>query len=136
MISIISMIEKAIPDLSSFFLEDIGHIPAPRFMVGGDIDHWGELYSQINAVTGRTNSYRDIRRICEAEKRVVPSLGTLRNYLGSGGIARRAEAVSEWRVWFEDFGRLSQFYRDEHKDRTTKEQWETFRTLYESFMGY
>lgn len=133
---IMQVIGRVIPDLSAYFIQDIGKIREPRYMVAGDIDHWIKLREQINPNTGKINSYRNIRRICEVENRTVPSLGTLRNYLGSGGNLRRAEAVGEWRAWFEDFGRISQYYRDEHEMRTSKEEWQEFRTIYETFMGY
>ena len=136
MLGIIERIIQAIPNLEPYFIKDIQSIKLPRFMVAEDIDHWSALYKQINPNTGRTNSYRDIRKICAAENRKVPALGTLRNYLGSGGVARRGEAVAEWRAWFEEFGRFSGYYEEEFKTWTTKEEWLAFREVYRSFMGY
>jgi hypothetical protein len=133
---IMFLIRKMFPDMSTYVLEDLQKIKQPRFMLAGDIGHWVDLRGQVNAVTGKINSYRDIRKICEAEGRTVPSLGSLRNYLGEGGVARQAEAKSEWLSWFEDFGRIAGYYGDEIAGLTTPDEWAEFRNEYTIFMGY
>lgn len=134
--SIIPMLKGMFPEMTKDFFSRVSKIGEPRFMVAGDIDHWIGLRGQINAVTGRINSYRDIRKITEAEGRTVPSLGTLRNYLGEGGTARRDIAVADWRRWFEDFGHVTEFFNEELKYLSTMEQWEEFREVYSLFLGY
>lgn len=133
---IIAIIKNAFPNMSTYVLEDLQKLHQPRFMLAGDIGHWVDLRGQINAATGRINSYRDIRKICAAEKGTVPSLGTLRNYLGEGGAARQGEAKGEWHSWFEDFGRITGYYKDEIAGLTTPDEWEEFRNEYTIFMGY
>lgn len=134
--SILTLLRGAFPDAPLDFFRRVEAIGTPRFMLAGDIGHWMDLRTQINANTGRINSYRDIRRICEAEGATVPSLGTLRNYLGEGGTARYAEAKGEWLSWFEDFGHITEFFKDDLAGLTTPEEWEEFRAIYESFLGY
>lgn len=134
--SIISLIQKTFPNMSTYALEDIAKLREPRFLMSGDILHWVDLRGQINAKTGRINSYRDIRKITAAEGGKVPSLGTLRNYLGEGGEIRVEIAKAEWRGWFEDFGRVTQWYKEEMEGLTTPAQWKEFRVEYALFMGY
>ena len=134
--SIISIVKNIIPNASKYFLEDIGKLTEPRYMYSKDILNWVELRKQINPNTGKINSYRDIQKICKAIDRTIPSLGTLRNYLGSGGISRIGRAKAEWLAWFEDFGRISNYYRKEHEGLTTREDWEDFRTEYNAFFGF
>ena len=134
--TILDLIKGIFPTMSTYVLEDLAKIRQPRYMMSGDILHWIDLRKQINAVTGRINSYRDIRKICRIEGAAVPSLGTLRNYLGEGGQTRVNIAKAEWRVWFEDFGSVTQWYEDEIKGLTTKEEWAAFREKYRVFMGY
>ena len=134
--SIIAAIKKAFPDVSRDFMRRIEGIHQPQYSLVGDIGYWETLRGQINATTGKINSYRNIRAICEAEGRKVPALGTLRNYLGEGGIARKAVAQAEWRVWFEDFGTITQFFEEELESLSTHEQWEEFRGVYTLFLGY
>ena len=133
---IMLLIKKVFPDMSTYVLDDLQKIKQPRFMLTGDIGHWVNLRKQINAATGRINSYRDIRKICAAEGETVPSLGSLRNYLGEGGVARQAEAKGEWLSWFEDFGRVTGYYKDEMEALTLEGEWESFRSQYTIFMGY
>lgn len=133
---IINLIKGIFPDMSAYVLEDLAKLREPRFLMSGDILHWNDLRGQINAITGRINSYRDIRKICAAEGATVPSLGTLRNYLGEGGGQRIEIAKAEWKVWFEEFGEVTQWYDDEIKGLTTKEEWVVFREKYRVFMGY
>jgi len=134
--SIIPRIKAIFPEMTTDFFKRLEKIGEPRFMIAGDIDHWFDLRGQINAITGRVNSYRDIRRITEAEGRTVPSLGTLRNYLGEGGVARRDIAVADWRRWFEDFGHITEYFEEELEYLSTHEQWEEFREVYSLFLGY
>lgn len=133
---IMALVKKVFPDMSGYMIEDLASLKQPRFMLAGDIGHWVDLRKQINATTGLINSYRDIRKICAAEGATVPSLGSLRNYLGEGGVARHAEAKGEWLSWFEDFGRISTYYGDEIPSITTPEEWKEFRNEYTIFMGY
>lgn len=134
--SIIGAIGNALPNVSRDFMRRVEGIIQPRYSLVGDIGHWETLRGQINSRTGKINSYRDIRKICAAEGGKVPALGTLRNYLGEGGVARKAVAQAEWRVWFEEFGTITNFFEDELKDLTTEEDWEAFRGVYEIFIGY
>lgn len=134
--SIMAIIKGTFPDMSRYLIDRIGGIGQPRYMIAGDIDHWMDLRKQINPSTGRINSYRDIRKIADAEGRAVPSLGTLRNYLGEGGQLRRDTAVMDWRRWFEDFGNITNLAKDEVADLTTPEEWEVFRAEYNMFLGY
>jgi len=134
--SIIPKIKAVFPEMTRDFFKRLETIGEPRFMIAGDIDHWFDLRSQTNALTGRVNSYRDIRKITEAEGRTVPSLGTLRNYLGEGGVMRRDIAVADWRRWFEDFGRITEYFEDELQYLSTHAQWEDFREVYSLFLGY
>ena len=133
---ITAIIRGALPNASIDFFKRVEAIKQPRYMLAGDIDHWINLRGQINAATGRINSYRDIRKICLAEGATVPSLGTLRNYLGDGGALRHAVAKAEWLTWFEDFGSVTQFFKEELEYLTSKEDWETFREVYLNFMGF
>jgi len=64
--SIIPKIKAVFPEMSRDFFKRLETIGEPRFMIAGDIDHWFDLRSQTNALTGRVNSYRDIRKITEA----------------------------------------------------------------------
>ena len=134
--TIISMLKAGSPALSSWLKDAVKKIHTPRYMLVGDIGHWKELRGQINAETGKINSYRNIRKICEVEGKTIPSLGTLRNYLGEGGVAREAVAKGEWLAWFEDFGTLMEMNKDEVQETTTKEDWEVFKTEYMMFLGY
>lgn len=134
--AIISMLAKGSPALSSWLKDAVKKIHTPRYMLVGDIGHWVELRGQINAVTGKINSYRDIRKICAAEDKTVPSLGTLRNYLGDGGVTRQGIAKAEWLSWFEQFGKLMQMNADEVRETTTIEDWELFSAEYHMFLGY
>lgn len=134
--SIMPLIEKIFPNMSGYLKDRIGGIRQPRYMVAGDIDHWINLRGQINAATGRINSYRDIRKITQAEGATVPSLGTLRNYLGKGGEFRRDTAVMEWHRWFEEFGHITYYVKEEMRDITNPEEWESFRATYEMFLGF
>lgn len=122
--------------MSADFIKRISGIKEPRYMLAGDIGHWETLRGQINAKTGRINSYRDIRKIVASEGRTVPSLGTLRNYLGEGGITRKGRAQAEWKVWFEEFGTITEFFKDELDYLSDVKQWEEFREVYTLFMGY
>lgn len=133
---IMAIIKGTFPGMSDYLYKRVGEIMQPRFMIAGDIDHWISLRGQINASTGKINSYRQIRTITEAEGRTVPSLGTLRNYLGEGGQLRRDTAVMDWRRWFEDFGSVTSLNKDEVRDLTTSEEWEVFRAEYNMFLGY
>lgn len=134
--SIIPLIKGIFPDIGAYVLERLGQIREPRFMMSGDILRWVDLRGQINAKTGRINSYRDIRKICEATGDTVPSLGTLRNYLGEGGKQRIEIAKTEWKVWFEEFGEVTEMFKDEVRGLTTSEEWAKFRDVYKIFMGF
>lgn len=134
--TILGIISKALPELTGYFKGDIAKIRVPRYTLSADILHWQDLRSQINPVTGKINSYRDIRKIVIAEGGKPPSLGGLRNYLGSGGEFRTDLAKAEWKEWFHEFGRLSEAYKDEVRGMTTKEEWEDFRNAYNEFFGY
>lgn len=134
--SILLKLKDAFPNASADFFRRVESIGSPRFMLAGDIGNWIDLRKQINASTGKINSYRDIQRICKAMDSTVPSLGTLRNYLGDGGTARYAQSKGEWLSWFEDFGHITEFFKDELRDLTTPEEWETFRAIYLMFLGY
>jgi len=134
--NIMNVIRGTFPDMTNDFFKRLDTLIQPRFLVAGDIDHWIDLRSQINATTGRINSYRDIRKITEAEGRTVPSLGSLRNYLGEGGEMRREIAVADWRRWFEDFGNITEFFGDELENLSSTQQWGAFREVYSLFLGY
>lgn len=134
--SIMGIVRDAFPNMTNDFFRRLDTIVQPRFLIAGDIDHWVTLRSQINAVTGRVNSYRDIRKITLAEGRTVPSLGTLRNYLGEGGQLRRDTAVADWRRWFEDFGHITEYFEEELENLTIRKEWEEFREVYSLFLGY
>lgn len=136
MVSIIKILKGIFPDTHPAVMERIEAIKQPRWSVGGDIDLWNKLRGQINPNTGRINSYRDIRKITTAMGRKTPSLGTLRNYLGEGGGFRRDCAIAGWKVWFEEFGRVTQMFKEETKFLTTKEEWGEFREIYGVYMGF
>ena len=133
---IIAIVKGIFPDIGAYVLERLEQIRQPRFMMSGDILRWVNLRGQINAKTGRINSYRDIRKICEATGDTIPSLGTLRNYLGEGGKQRIEIAKTEWKAWFEEFGEVTEMFKDEVMGLTTKEEWAIFRGEYNSFMGF
>lgn len=134
--SIIAKLKGVFPDMTSDFFKRLETLGEPRYMIAGDIDHWIDLRGQINAVTGRINSYRDIRKITASEGRTVPSLGTLTNYLGGGGELRRDTAVMDWRRWFEDFGHVTEYFEEELEYLSSHAQWQEFREVYSLFMGY
>lgn len=133
---IVPIIKNLFPNATTDFMRRVKSIGEPRYMIAGDIMHWQDLRAQINPNTGRINSYRDIRKICTAEDKTVPSLGTLRNYLGEGGAFRMDIAKAEWRAWFEDFGHITEFFKEELWALTTPEEWKAFRLEYEAFIGY
>jgi len=49
---------------------------------------------------------------------------------------RRDIAVADWRRWFEDFGRITEYFEDELQYLSTHAQWEDFREVYSLFLGY
>lgn len=134
--SILGIVKRLFPDTSGYFISDVAGLKTPRYMLSGDILHWQDLRTQINPNTGKINSYRDIRKIVVAEGGKPPSLGSLRNYLGSGGEFRTDIAKTEWKDWFERFGRLTEWYKEEIEGTTTPEEWEDFRLTYTEFFGY
>lgn len=131
-----SFIKAVLPDIGGYLVQDLNAIKSVRSAVPADISHWRDLRKQINPSTGKINSYRAIRKITAAEGRVTPSLGSLRNYLGSGGLVREAESVAKWQEWFKQFGKFTDIYKEETAAFTTKEEWESFRGEYSIFMGW
>jgi len=76
--SVLKFVQSVLPNASEAFYDRMQSVTSVKHMIAGDISHWVDLRSQINASTGKINSYRDIRKICTSEGRVTPSLGTLR----------------------------------------------------------
>ena len=108
----------------------------PSTFTPGEIKHWAGLRRQVNADTGKPNSYRQIQKIVTAEGMKAPSLGSLRNYLGSGGVQRLNVAQATWRQWFERFGSSVKWIEEGGGWVGSPEQWTEFRKEYSAFMGY
>ena len=134
--TVLKFIQTVLPNASEAFYDRMRLVTEPRHIIAGEVKHWMDLRGQINAVTGKINSYRDIRKITMAEGRTTPSLGTLRNYLGEGGSERYERARNELQEWFREFQYVESMFREEHKWLLTPESWEEFRERYKIFMGY
>ena len=133
--TVATFLRSMLPNASEAFYVRMALETSPRHLIVGDILHWKDLRGQINAATGKINSYRDIRKITTAEGRTVPSLGSLRNYLGSGGERRLEQASTELEEWFRRFGAVTTMFEEEHKDLLTREDWEAFDAQYRLYMG-
>ena len=134
--TVLKFIQSVLPNASEAFYDRMRLVTNPRHIVAGEVKHWMDLRGQINAATGKINSYRDIRKITMAEGRTTPSLGTLRNYLGEGGDERYERARNELQEWFREFQTVEAMFKEEHKNLLTPDDWIDFRERYNIYMGF
>ena len=132
--SIYGIIDGLFPEMSLDMYRQVKRIHVPRISMYGDIKYWESLSMLTNPSTGRKYSYRDIRKVCEAEGREVPALGTLSKYLGKDSMYWQEKSRQEWVDYLHEFGRLAQAMPDWMN--ATREEWDEFRGWYKTFMGY
>ena len=128
------IIESLFPHMTNDMYRQIKRIHEPRISLYGDVKYWESLSRLTNPNTGRKYSYRDIRKVCAAEGKKVPSLGTLSKFLGKDSMYWQEKSRQAWVDYLHEFGRLAQAMPD--WIQATPEEWESFREWYNGFMGY
>ena len=129
----------AVPFLTTFrrspvksTLESLG-IKEPRNIAPSEFLYWQDLKSHTNPATMKPYSYRDIRRVLEAEGRHVPSLSTLSKYLGKDKWLHQELSREAWKDYFKKFGKAVKANPDLFN--TEPEEWDEFEYQYSIFLG-
>ena len=112
---------------------EAAHLKEPRNIAPSEFLYWQELKSHTNPVTMKPYSYRDIRRVLEAEGRHVPSLSTLSKYLGKDKWLHQELSREAWKDYFKKFGNAVRDNPDLFN--TEPEEWEEFEYQYSIFLG-
>ena len=131
---ILSKIDGIFPQMSLDMYRQVKRIHVPRISMYGDIKYWEKLSTLTNPLSGNKYSYRDIRKVCKAEGRKVPALGTLSKFLGDDAMYWQEKSKSQWTDYLHEFGKQAQAMPEWMQ--ATPEEWDDFRGFYNTFMGY